>query len=196
MDLNRRKNCAGHQRRQRQGQEAEAVLLRAEKCWKAGFDYLEGFLPIGWGLFGINKGKFGKGMKMLIEARQISCKNEWKANYALTEYILGKVYVGMALGEGEVNLSTMLKNLGFLLKTIPFAARRAETHLTKAIELAQEIGANGTLASAHLDLGNLHKAKGHHEQARNHLTEAVKLFDQCEAEIFLKQAKEALASLG
>jgi len=177
-------------------QEAEAPLLRAEKCWKTGFGYLECFLPIGWGLVWINKGKFGKGMSMLLDARKISLRNEWKCNHAMTEYILGKVHLGMALGEAKVNLSTMLKNLGFLLKTIPFAARRAELHLNKAIEVAQEIGANGILASAHLDLGNLHKAKGRKERAKDHLIEAVKLFEQCEAEIFLKQAKEALASLG
>ncbi len=53
----------------------------------------------------------------------------------------------------------MLKNLGFPVKTVPFATRRAEGHFTKAIEVAHEIGAKGTQASAHLDLGNLHKAK-------------------------------------
>lgn len=78
----------------------------------------------------------------------------------------------------------MLKNLGFPVKTVPFATRRAEGHFTKAIEVAHEIGAKGTQAPAHLDLGNLHKAKKRNGQAREHLTEAVKLFEQCEAEIF------------
>ena len=179
-----------------QVQEAEDALLRSEKCWKAGFDYLEGFLPMGWGLFWINKRKLGKGMSMLLKAREICLKNEWKWSYGMSEYILGRVYLVMVLGEEEVSLSTMLKNLGFLLKTIPFAARRAESHFRKAIEVSREIGAKGTQASAHLDLGYLHKAKGRNERARNHLTEAVKLFEQCEAKIFLVQAKEALASLG
>ena len=134
-------------------------------------------------------------MNLLLDARKVFLEQEWKYSYALTEYILGKAYLRMALGEGKINLSIMLKNLGFLLKTFPFAARRAESHLTKAIEVAQEIDAKGTLASAHLDLGNLHKAKGRSEQARKHMTEAVNLFGQCEAEIFLKQAKETLASL-
>jgi tetratricopeptide (TPR) repeat protein len=178
-----------------QVKEAEAALLRSEKCWKAGFDYLEGFLPTGWGLFWINKGKLGKGMGMLLKAREICLKNEWKWSYGMSEYILGRAYLEMVVGEGEVNLSTMLKNLGFLLKTIPFAARRAESHFRKAIEVSREIGAKGTQASAHLDLGNLHKAKKRNEQARKHLTEAIRLFEQCEAELFLSQAKEVLVSL-
>ncbi|MGD8985332.1 MAG: adenylate/guanylate cyclase domain-containing protein [Desulfobacteraceae bacterium] len=175
--------------------EAEAAFEVAEKCREAGAGILTQLLPAAWGLLWIAKGRMGKGMSILLESILNFERLEWKCSYALSEYILGKVYLGMALGEGEVNLSTALKNLGFLLKTIPFAARRAQSHLTEAIDAAQEIGAKGTLASAHLDLGNLHKSKRRNEQARDHLTEAVKLFQQCEAEIFLNQAKEALASL-
>jgi len=38
-------------------------------------------------------------------------------------------------------------------------------------------------------------AEGQKEQAGEHIAEAARLFEQCEAEMFLKQAKEALASL-
>ena len=176
-------------------QEVEPALLRAEKCLNAGFDNVEGYVKIGWGLLWITKGRIGKGINLLYEARQIHLRNELKSSSALSEYILGKVYLGMALDEGDVNLSTMLKNLGFLLRTIPFAARRAETHLRKAIEVYREIGAKGTLASALLDLGNLHKAKGRIEQAREHIAEAVQLFEECKAENYLNQAKNALKPL-
>ena len=89
----------------------------------------------------------------------------------------------------------MLKNIIFLLKTIPFAARRAESHLNKAIEICRELGAKGILASALLDLGNLHKAKRRIEQARDHIAEAVQLFEECEAQNYLNQAKNALRTL-
>jgi tetratricopeptide (TPR) repeat protein len=178
-----------------QFQEVEPALRRAENSWKAGFDYLEPFVLIGWGLLWIARGRIGKGINMLFEARQISLRNEWKVTHAISEYTLGKVYLGMALGEGDVSLSTMLKNLGFLLKTIPFAARRAETHLRKAIEVYREIGAKGSLALALLDLGNLHKAKGRIEQAREHIAEAAQLFEECKAENYLNQAKNALKAL-
>jgi predicted ATPase len=92
-------------------------------------------------------------------------------------------------------LPEFYETLALHFRTLPLAARRAEAHLTKAIEVYREIGGKGMLASAHLDLGNLYKAKRRNEQAREHIAEAVRLFGQCEAEIFLKQAKEALASL-
>jgi class 3 adenylate cyclase/tetratricopeptide (TPR) repeat protein len=178
-----------------QYQEVEAALQRCEKCWKAGFDYGEGFYLTGLGLLLITKGLLGKGIEKLFEARQISIRNELKCSRAISEYTLGRVYLSMVLGEGDVNLSTMLKNLGFLMKTIPFAARRAVSHYKKAIDVSREIGAKGTLASAHFDLGSLHKAKGRIELAREHIAEAVRLFEECEAENYLNQAKNALKSL-
>jgi tetratricopeptide (TPR) repeat protein len=72
----------------------------------------------------------------------------------------------------------------------------AEDHFSKAIEVTKEIGAKGLQGFASLNLGLLHQAKKRAEQARKWMTEAVQLFKQCEAETSLKQAKEALASLG
>jgi len=67
--------------------------------------------------------------------------------------------------------------------------------LNKAIEVSKEIGANGTLGTAYLDLGLLHKAKGRTDQARECLSEAIQFFEQGKAETYLKQAREALASI-
>ena len=178
-----------------QHKEAEAAFELAEKSKEAGAHILAPLLPLAWGLLWIAKGRMGKGMRILLESIQTFERLEWKCSYATSEYILGRVYLGMALGEGKVSLSVMLKNLGFLLRELPFAARRAEAHFSLAIDAAQEIGAKGTLASAHLDLGKLRKAKGRIDHAREHISEAVRLFEQCKADALLKQAKEALHSL-
>jgi tetratricopeptide (TPR) repeat protein len=81
------------------------------------------------------------------------------------------------------------------LKNVPFAAKKAENHFQKAIELAKEISAKGLLGQATLELGLLHKIKGRTDEARKCISDAVHLFEECEADVFLKQAKEALASL-
>jgi tetratricopeptide (TPR) repeat protein len=175
--------------------EAEAAFEVAEKCSKAGFDAFEILLQVPRGLMEITKGRMGKGMNTLLEARKVLKKVDWKCSSALLEHILGKVYLGIALREGGASLSTMIKNIGFLIRTYPTAARRAEAHFAKAIEIAGDIGAKGTLASAHLELGKLHKAKGRYEQAREHFSAAIEPFERCEADVFLKQSKEAFASL-
>ncbi len=83
-----------------------------------------------------------------------------------------------------------------MIRSIPFAAKKAEDHFNRAIEIAREIGAKGTLGQAYLDLGLLHRAKGKKDKARECIRTAIEVFEQCEAEAYLKQAKEALQSLG
>ena len=74
--------------------------------------------------------------------------------------------------------------------------KKAENHFRKALDLAQEIGAKGFLAQATLELGLLHKIKGKTDEARKCISDAVRLFEVCEADVFLKLAREALAALG
>ncbi len=118
-----------------------------------------------------------------------------KSLYAVLEGTLGKVYLQIIQGEGPKSLSFMLKNIGFLAKNIPFAAKKAEEHLNKSIEVSREIGANSPLALALMDLGALHIVKKRLEKAQECISEAIQIFEQCEAEVYLKQAKEALESL-
>jgi hypothetical protein len=99
-------------------------------------------------------------------------------------------------GAGPINLKLIIKNIGFLLRYAPIAAKKADQHLNNAIGIAKEIGAKGILGQATLDLGLLCKAKKQTDLARKNITGAIEIFEQCEAEVFLKQAKEALASLG
>ena len=68
--------------------------------------------------------------------------------------------------------------------------------MNKAIQTAREIGAKGVLAQASLDMGRLRQSKGRTDEARKYITEAIQLFEECEADVFLKQAREALAALG
>ena len=53
----------------------------------------------------------------------------------------------------------------------------------------------GVMGRAYLDLGILHQAKRRTEKARECLTQAIKCFEECEAETFLKKAREVAASL-
>jgi tetratricopeptide (TPR) repeat protein len=79
-----------------------------------------------------------------------------------------------------------------LIRTIPFAARRAESHLNKAAEVARAIGAKGVLGQAYLDLGKLRKRLGKPDEAKKFITDAISLFETCGADSFLRQAREFL----
>jgi tetratricopeptide (TPR) repeat protein len=131
---------------------------------------------------------------MLEEARQTLIRNQRRTWYAQSEYVLGKVYSQIAAGPTPA-FSIMAKNIGFLVRNVPFAGKKAEEHFNKAIEVAKEIGAKSILGQACLDLGLLHEAKRRKDQAREYISEAINIFQECEAETYVKQAKEALASL-
>jgi tetratricopeptide (TPR) repeat protein len=131
---------------------------------------------------------------MLEERQQNLIRNQRRAVYALSESVLGKVYSQIATGPTPA-FSIMAKNVGFLVKNVPFAGRKAEEHFNKAIEVAKEIGAKGLLGTVYLDLGLLHRAKRRKDQARKCLSEAIQIFEECEAEVYLAQGKEAFASL-
>jgi tetratricopeptide (TPR) repeat protein len=143
----------------------------------------------------IAKGRMNQGIKLLKEGQRTCLENQRRGIYALSEYVLAKVYSQIVEGSGPIRLSTMARNIGFLIQNVPFAGKKAEEHFNRAIESAKEIGAKSTMGMAYLDLGLLHRMKGKAEQAKKCLSEAIHIFEQSEAEVFLKQAKEALSSL-
>ena len=132
---------------------------------------------------------------MIEEARQSSLENERKFLHAMVEHVLGNVYLRIVQGGGSKSLSFLAKNIGFLIKNVPFASQKAEAHFNKAIEVAKEIGAKGIKGEAYLDLGLLHKAKGRTDQAMKCISDSIQIFEECEAEVYLKKANEALESL-
>jgi tetratricopeptide (TPR) repeat protein len=142
----------------------------------------------------IAQGRMRQGLNMLEEVQQLSIRNQSKVRYAFSEYIFGKTYSQIATGPTPA-FSIMAKNIAFLVKNVPFAAKNAEEHFNKAIDLLREIGAKSFLGMAHLDLGLFYNARKKNQQARECLSEAIKLFEKCEADVFLKQAKDALESL-
>ena len=113
---------------------------------------------------------------------------------AVSEYILGAVHSQIAAGP-RPSLSIVVKNIGFLVKTVPFATKKVEEHFNKAIELLKEIGAKGFLGLSILSLGLLYQSSKRNEDARQSILEAVNILEECEAEAYLKQAREALESL-
>jgi tetratricopeptide (TPR) repeat protein len=142
----------------------------------------------------IATGRMKQGLRILETVKKNSIKNQQKFCYIQSEYILGKIYSQIATGPKPA-LSTMAKNIGFLFKNVPLAVKKAEAQFTKTIELSKEIGTKGLLGSAYLDLGLFYQTRKKINRARECLSEAIKIFEEIEADGYLKQAKKALDSL-
>jgi tetratricopeptide (TPR) repeat protein len=131
---------------------------------------------------------------MLEEVQQTMIRNQRNVWYAQSEYIIGKVKSQIATGPKPA-ISMMAKNLGFLLKNVPFAGKKADEHFKKAVDLLRQIGAKGLLGPVYLDYGLLHKDIKKTNQAKEDISEAINIFQGCEAEVYLKQANEILESM-
>jgi len=145
----------------------------------------------------VAKGQMSQGLKMLEEMRVASLKDKNRFAYANTEYILGKVYLQVVQGgEERISLSTAARNIGFLIREVPFASKKAEDHLNESIRVAKEVGIKSILGQAYLNLGLLHKIKGRIHKARESICMAIQIFEEIDADGFLKQARDALVTLG
>lgn len=141
-------------------------------------------------------GHLSKGVEQLEDVRKAFFEKNRRCLYAASENTLGRVYFEMAHGKAPKDPWMMVRNLGFLAKTAPVASKKAEGYFTTAAETAKEIGAKSILAQSYLNLGLLYKARDKKEKARGFVEESIKIFEQCEADVYLKQAKETLTSLG
>jgi tetratricopeptide (TPR) repeat protein len=177
-------------------------LQEAENVFRPGLDVCEkhgmGQLSVMFQYFLapvlIASGQMKQGAELLENARKILSKNQRSTHYAMSEYVMGEVNSQIATGP-KPSLAIMAKNIGFLVKNVPLAAKKAEEHFNKAIELFKEIGAKGNLGVVYLSLGLLYKASKRTDPARQSILEAINIFQECEAEVYLKQANEALDSL-
>ncbi|MGD8763921.1 MAG: adenylate/guanylate cyclase domain-containing protein, partial [Desulfobacteraceae bacterium] len=147
------------------------------------------------GVILIAKGQMSTGLKRLKDGSQKLQMSGSLLYHLQCEFTLGMVFLQMVIGAEPISASTIFNNIGFLVKNVPFAGKKAEGHFKKVINLAEEMKAKPFLGGAYFNLGLLHTAKKRTDKARQCISEAIKIFEQCEAEIFVHQAKEALESL-
>jgi tetratricopeptide (TPR) repeat protein len=176
--------------------EAEAAL---KEVWTYATNYgcelFEVLASALLGIVSIIKGNLSKGIKKVEETNQNIIESETKGWIAFWGNMLGSLYLQMVQGGEKPSLSFLIKNMGFLIKNAPNADRKAEEYFNKAIQQAKEVGDNGTMGRAYLNLGLLHQAKKRVEKAKECIAEAIKIFEETEAELFLKQAREVLESM-
>ena len=177
-------------------QEAEDILNNVVLHSRQFGNEQLGTLANSWlGVVWFAQGHMAKGLKTIQQAQRSAIKNQRKGSYAFSDYLLGKIYLQLVERSKPVPAAVLARNLGFLIKTVPFASRKAEYHLSRSIRTAEEIGNKSRLGTACLDLGLLHKAKGRIEEARGCISKSIQIFEQTGAETNLQQAKKALATL-
>ena len=72
------------------------------------------------------------------------------------------------------------------------ARKKAEENFNNAVEISENMGVGGFLGLIYLEMGLFYKAKKNIEPARKYLLKGIDIFKARGADIYLKQAQEAL----
>ena len=147
------------------------------------------------GVILIDSGRITKGFNIIKEYEQVFIKQQKNGILPMIKYIKGKIFLKIIQGNEPLSFVTLIKNIGFIIKNVPFAEKKALRYYSESIELAKKIGADGVKAQAHLDLGIIHKIKNRHDLAKKHLQKAIHIFEKIGAFKFLKQANKELNQL-
>jgi len=95
-----------------------------------------------------------------------------------------------------VPLGLLLKNIGFMLRTVPFAARLARREYEAGLELARQAGLPGFQAQSLLGLSLLDLLKGRGGDARARLDEAMDLAQPLEWPLLEEKIATAISDTG
>lgn len=139
-------------------------------------------------------GKMSKGLKLIKDTQSNWLENKCIYRYVTAELGLGNIYLNILQRTNPVGLPLMIKNIGFIVKNIPFSGRKAEKHLKKAVKVSEEIGAWAILGQSYLHLGRLYSFKGRRVEAKKCLVKAASLFKDCKTKNLLNQAEKELAN--
>lgn len=135
------------------------------------------------GLILITKDNFSIGLKLLGGISEMSLKNGSFWTHAITELILGNIYLQAVLG-GDTKM-----------KSFPSIDEKAEYHLSKAVGSAKDVGTKPILGQSYYKLGLLHKAKHRNEAAQDCFSKAIQIFEECKMEVSLAESREALKTI-
>ena len=127
-------------------------------------------VPIGMAM--VLTGDIAAGVRWIEAAITTMSKFDNAYGGAFAHLALGQIYGKIVAGKDTPPLAVVLKNLIFLVRTVPFGKAKALHHFSEAIRISREFAMQGIEAQALMHIGLLHKAKRNLPEARRHLEEA------------------------
>jgi class 3 adenylate cyclase/tetratricopeptide (TPR) repeat protein len=163
-------------------------------CESSGYEYIGTTATALSNVVAVGRGHLWFGIRAIRKHIKRSLA-EGKVYHAQTfHFILGSIYLKLALRQGRLAGWSLLRNLPFLVLHLPGAAGKAEDHFKTAVRLTDRIGALGVKAQACLDLGRLYKHRRQYDMAEPLIRQSVALFDKLGADHHLRQATAELNS--
>jgi len=111
---------------------------------------------------------------------------------AMTELMIGETYTQFVVGEEKPPMAVMLKNVWFLVRTLPRAKSLARKHLGRALVYYRKIDAPSNIAMILFDLALIDLKQRRKDAAREKLDEALTLATSVEADALADKIATAL----
>ena len=161
-----------------------------------GYEYLGTAAQALAGMVTLTRGNLGAGVRTILD-RMEAFRAKGKRYHLMTfQYLLGKVYSGMALQQEPLRLGLILKNLPFLIRHLPFASRKAEMNFKQTLVEAEAIGAMGIAGQIYFDLAQLYAARGKRALAKDACDRCIAIFQACDANVYLAKARAFVTERG
>jgi class 3 adenylate cyclase/tetratricopeptide (TPR) repeat protein len=176
--------------------EAETVAKEiAEFDEKYGFEFAGTVNKAFQGIILISKGEIDKGIGIVEDVANVLLNNKSFYRYAQISNTVGKIYLQIAQKLKIESSNANTEKAKFLIKKASASIDKAEDYFHKALDAATELGAKIVQGQANVGLAMLYGRRKKNDQAKKHITDAIHLYEECEADVFLKQAREALAAM-
>ncbi len=140
-------------------------------------------------------GEMKKGVKHIHDASKYWASLGNYTQPTVGHYYLADIYLRMCTGTVRPGLRVILKNLWFLVRTLPVAEKKARFHLQVSENKAREYNMPGILARALYGLGLLAQKKKQFDVARSYFGEALKVAEESGLYI-AEDVRSALQALG
>ena len=175
-------------------EEGLATLGEARRLAEAGeFRMIAGAFDLPLGATMVMAGDMAKGIRFIEEATERMAGWGQTIAHAFGHATLGQIYLEMAIGRERPEFSVILRNIGFLIRTMPFAAAKARRHLEAAIDDFRRLDAPYFIAANLSNLGLLHASKGRSAEAKACFEEARSIAAAVEAGALVNNIDAALA---
>ena len=143
----------------------------------------------------VMSGEMARGVRAIEDTATRYTELGQKFIRVVSDDLLGRVYLQMAIGGERPPLSVMLRNLWFLLRTLPVAKIKARRYFETAAAQYRAFDMPSSLAYCLYSLGLLDKASKRPAKAGARFEEARKIADSVEATSLVRQIDAALADL-
>ena len=169
----------------------ELLALAEEHC----AEILATPAKVAGALVSLGEGRLSKGMAALLALHADARTRSLAFNEAWLTFSIGVVYARIATRDVPINIPSLLRNPGFVLRHALPARRKARAWLERVLEASRDSEIKQQDGATHLELATL-LARRDPATARTHLERAVAIFERQGAQGALQRARELAVSLG